>query len=460
MAEALTAADRLRNDIDGHVIWNVNSTSAGGGVAEMLHRLVGYGRDSGLDVRWVVIGGDADFFTVTKRIHNRLHGADGDGGPLGPSERAAYEKTTGRAAGDFVRHVEPGDIVLLHDPQTAGLIPELDARGAVVIWRCHVGTDEHNERSLDAWEFLRRYVVMAKRTVFSREAYVPAWLDKTRLRIIPPNIDPFSAKNCELSPSTISGILTFTGIVSGIGGPESRVFTRADGSKSRVEHTAEVVRMGPPPPENIQLVVQVSRWDRLKDPVGVIDGFSRFANSECQSDAHLMLVGPHAGGVSDDPEGALVFEETVHAWHGLPESIRPRVHLVSVPMDDLEENAVIINAIQRHAAIVVQKSLQEGFGLTVTEAMWKTKPVLATRVGGIQDQIRHRETGVLIDDPTDSTEFADALTWLIEDPTRCETIGRAAHERVREEYLGITSLVRYAQLISECVEEFNEQPAL
>ena len=125
-------------------------------------------------------------------------------------------------------------------------------------------------------------------------------------------------------------------------------------------------------------------------------------------------------------------------------------------MDDLEENAVIVNAIQRHAAIVVQKSLQEGFGLTVTEAMWKTKPVLATRVGGIQDQIRHRETGVLIDDPTDSTEFADALTWLIEDPTRRETIGHAAHERVRQEYLGITSLVRYSQLISECVEEFAD----
>jgi trehalose synthase len=451
MAEAISTAARLREIVDGNVIWNVNSTSAGGGVAEMLHRLVGYGRDAGLDVRWAVIGGDPEFFTITKRIHNRLHGAKGDGGPLGPEQRSAYETTTGRAADEFVERVQKGDIVLLHDPQTAGLIPKLNERGAVIIWRCHVGTDAHNEHSLEAWEFLKPYIEQTQRTVFSREAYVPPWLDKSRLRIIPPNIDPFSAKNHELSPVTISGILTHTGAASGVDGPESRVYARADGTRARVERTVGILRMGPPPPESVPLVVQVSRWDALKDPIGVIEGFKRFVEAGHPSDAHLMLVGPHSGGVTDDPEGAQVFEETTRYWHELDGPVRSRVHLLCVPMDDLEENAVIINAIQRHATIVVQKSLQEGFGLTVTEAMWKAKPVLATRVGGIQDQIAHQETGVLIDDPTNAEEFAEALAWLLSDPARCEAIGKAAKERVRTEYLGLTSLVRYGQLIEECI---------
>jgi trehalose synthase len=453
MAEAISTAANLRDLTDGRVIWNVNSTSAGGGVAEMLHRLVGYGRDAGIDVRWTVIGGDPEFFTITKRIHNRLHGAAGDGGPLGPEQRSAYETTIGRAADEFVDRVQAGDIVLLHDPQTAGLIPNLRAHGASIIWRCHVGTDAHNEHSLEAWEFLKPYIEQTQRTVFSREAYVPPWLDKSRLRIIPPNIDPFSAKNCELSPVTISGILTYTGVAAGVDGPESRVFTRADGTRHRVERTVGILRMGPPPPENVPLVVQVSRWDALKDPIGVIEGFKHFVEAGHPSDAHLMLVGPHSGGVTDDPEGAEVFEETTRYWHELDAPVRMRAHLVCVPMDDLEENAVIVNAIQQHATVVVQKSLQEGFGLTVTEAMWKAKPVLASRVGGIQDQIAHQETGVLVDDPRDPEEFADALVWLLSDPARSLAIGKAAKERVRTEYLGLTSLIRYAQLIEECIAE-------
>ena len=166
-------------------------------------------------------------------------------------------------------------------------------------------------------------------------------------------------------------------------------------------------------------------------------------------DAHLMLVGPDVLGVTDDPEGAAVFEECRAVWEELDGAARSRVHLCSLPMDDVDENARIVNALQRHATVVVQKSLVEGFGLTVTEPMWKGRPVLASRVGGIQDQIVDGESGVLLDDPEDLGRFGELLVALLEDPERAERLGVAARERVRERYLGDGALVRYAELVRD-----------
>jgi trehalose synthase len=165
------------------------------------------------------------------------------------------------------------------------------------------------------------------------------------------------------------------------------------------------------------------------------------------SDVHLMLVGPDVSGVSDDPEGAAVFAECQEIWAEQPPAARGRMHLCSLPMDDVDENARIVNALQRHAAVVVQKSLVEGFGLTVTEPMWKGRPVLASRVGGIQDQIEDGESGLLLDDPRDRDEFARLLGDLLADPEQCERLGHAARERVRGRYLGDQALVRYAELL-------------
>jgi trehalose synthase len=190
-------------------------------------------------------------------------------------------------------------------------------------------------------------------------------------------------------------------------------------------------------------IVQVSRWDRLKDPAGVLSAFAhRIAPA---TEAHLVLAGPSTAAVADDPEGAAVLAEIVDEVSGLEPELRARVHLLSLPMDDLQENAIIVNALQRRADVVVQKSLAEGFGLTVAEAMWKARPVVASAVGGVQDQIVDGESGVLVS-PDDLDQFADAVCQLLRDPARAEWMGHNARERVRGAFLGARHLEQYVDL--------------
>lgn len=445
-------AATLRERLTERVIWNVSSTAAGGGVAEMLHRLIGYARGIGFDARWVVMQGEPAFFRVTKRLHNALHGERGDGSPLDDAARGAYERTLRANAAELCELVQPGDIVLLHDPQTAGLVPHLLLRTNTLVWRCHVGnggSDVPDE--LAAWHFLQPYLEQVSCVVFTRQQYVPDYL-RAKAVVITPNIDPFSAKNQAMTKGTVLAILGHIGVLAETGGRGRRLFRRGDGSETRVERHAAIVREGGPPSADTPLVVQVSRWDRLKDPAGVLRGFARFARQEGGPPAELLLVGPESAAVADDPEGAEVFRETVAGWRGLPDPVRCRVHLVSLPMDDIEENAAMVNAIQRHASVIVQKSLREGFGLTVTEAMWKGCPVIGSAIGGIQDQIADGRTGRLVD-PEDEPAFASALWDLLADPEAATKMGRRAKERVRREYLGITSLLHWGALLGRLLDD-------
>jgi trehalose synthase len=195
------------------------------------------------------------------------------------------------------------------------------------------------------------------------------------------------------------------------------------------------------------VVLQVSRWDRLKDPLGVIRGFAEHVAPETQ--AHLVYAGPAVEAVADDPEGAEVLAEAEDAWRSLDAPVRARVHLACLPMDDGDENAAIVNALQRHAAVVVQKSIAEGFGLTVAEAMWKARPVVASRIGGIQDQIEDGVSGELIDDPRDLAAYGAAVSDLLRDPVAAERVGAEAQRRVRARFLGSRSLDQYFELISK-----------
>jgi trehalose synthase len=195
---------------------------------------------------------------------------------------------------------------------------------------------------------------------------------------------------------------------------------------------------------DVPLVAQVSRWDRLKDPVGVLTGFVEHVPAA--DEPHLILAGPDVTAVADDPEGAAVFGETEAAWSALSRADRGRVHLALLPMDDADENAVMVNALQRRADVVVQKSLAEGFGLTVAEAMWKGRPVVASAVGGIQDQIEDGRTGWLVD-PEDLAAFGDRLSALLHDPHGAERMGEAAQMRVRDLFLGARHLGQYVELL-------------
>jgi trehalose synthase len=440
----LEAAGRAREIFDGRRIWNLNSTARGGGVAEMLQTLLAYAQGVGVDARWLVIGGDAPFFAVTKRIHNRLHGAEGDGGPLGDEERAAYEAPLEGAGKALRETLGERDAVILHDPQTAGLIPYIRDAGVPIVWRCHVGIDTPNELAREAWAFLKPYVEQADAYVFSREAFVWEDLDPDKRVIIAPSIDALAPKNQDMSDPVAQAILHAAGLVDGAKPGAEPVFERFDGSTGRVERRATMVE-DRPLGLGERYVVQVSRWDRLKDPIGVIDGFAEHVVSA--SDAHLVLAGPDVKAVSDDPEGAEVFEEAEARWRELPDAVRARVHLTLLPMDDPAENAAIVNALQRSAAVVVQKSIAEGFGLTVAEGMWKARPVVASRIGGIQDQIEDGISGVLLDDPRDLAAYGAAVSALLDDREHAEAIGVRARERVREHFLGSRSLLDYLELL-------------
>jgi trehalose synthase len=426
-SELRAVADRSAAALSGRTVWNVNSTATGGGVAEMLHSILGYVLDAGIRTRWLVLDGDPLFFALTKRLHNAIHGAAESAAPS-DSDRAHYEEVLLRRNSSVLLDlVGRRDVVILHDPQTAGLIAPLQQAGVPVIWRCHIGRDSPNGTSEAAWAFLRPYLEPVDATIFSRRQYAPAWLSPERISVIPPSIDPLSEKNRPIAPPDRVRILRRAGLLAG----------------DDVAGSSGAARTPPPSPE-ARLVVQVSRWDRLKDMPGVISGF---AQASVPDDVHLMLVGPDVTGVVDDPEGAEVLAQCVATWQGLPGHLRHRVHLASVPVVDQEENARIINAIQRHASVVAQKSLAEGFGLTVAEAMWKSRPVVATAVGGIQDQIHDGTDGLLIKEPSDLRAFGAAVARLLADPELAQRLGEAAHRTVRARFLGDRHLAQYAALL-------------
>src|SRR4249919_3983255 len=260
------SAVRARDAFGDRVVWHVNATAHGGGVAEMLQTLLAYGNGARIENRWLVIEGDPEFFAITKRLHNRLHGAAGDEGALGAREHAHYEAVLADNLAELASRVSPRDLVMLHDPQTAGLRGGLRASGTRVVWRCHIGSDESNEHTDQAWAFLRPYVEDVDAFVFSRRAYAPHWVDGSRLVAIPPSIDPFSAKNAPLGAADVATVVARAGLVAG-GDPDGPVhYTRRDGTAGSVRvHAGGLILDGPAPPHDARLVVQVSRWDRLKD---------------------------------------------------------------------------------------------------------------------------------------------------------------------------------------------------
>lgn len=437
------AGDLMKNRLAERTIWNINSTAVGGGVAEMLQVMVGYVAGFGIPIRWLTIGGDPVFFGITKRLHNQIHGMDDGTALVSSADAHHYEQVLAANAEELLTWVRPGDVAILHDPQTAGLTEALIRAGLKVIWRCHIGIDQQNDISRAAWEFLRPYLAAAQAYVFTRHQFAPIWVPRAKLWVIPPSIDPLSPKNEELNPEDVQAILTTVGIYADGGSPRQGTFLRSDGTRGEVRRAALVTGDGRPGRED-PVVVQVSRWDRLKDMAGVMRGFADYVLPDI--DAYLLLAGPSVSGVTDDPEGAVVFAECLAEWHLLPSRARERVLLVTLPLDDVEENAAMVNAIQRRATIIVQKSLAEGFGLTVAEGMWKGRPVIGSAVGGIVDQIA-KGTGILLADPRDLAKFGSDVKWLLDHREAAERMGAAGKAYTREHFIGDMHLLRWAEVI-------------
>jgi trehalose synthase len=441
-------ANQLQKQLAGRTIWNVSSAADGGRGTGMLQLLIEYAQDLDIPVRWRVITGDAEFFAITERLHSQIRG-EVAGGRLSSADAGHYTQMLAANAAELLDEIRPGDLVLLHDPQTAGLIPALERAGARVAWRCHLGVEWENDATRAAWSFLRPHLAAAHGYVFTRREYVPAWIPAQRVAVIPPSIDPLSPKNEQLDDETVRGILGRIGVLDGATPEDRTSFSRSDGSMGFVTRYAEVTGEGRPGPGD-PLVIQVSRWDRLKDMPGVMRGFADYVVPGGRG--YLVLAGPAVTGPSDDPKGAAVFGDCLLEWRDLPAAARARVLLVTLPLDDAEENALMVNALQRHATVIAQKSLAEGFGLAVAEGMWKGRSVIGSAVGGIVDQITDG-TGILLPDPSDLKAFGVAVSELLDDPAEASRMGHAAHAHIRESYVGDLHLLRYANLFASLLPE-------
>jgi trehalose synthase len=387
------AIDRLREiarPLAGSRILMLNSTAFGGGVAELLFTQVALLEDLGIETTWAVLEGSDEYFGVTKAVHNALQGA-----PIAwtPKMEAVYRE---RIKANAAELTETFDVVFVHDPQPAALIEVLEDEGRKQgrwLWRCHI---DLSTPYAPVWAFFEPFVNRYDAAIFTMEAFLQPGVT-TPVAFVPPSIDPISAKNAPINDETVHEVLAVYGI-------------------------------DPQRP----MITQVSRFDPWKDPLGVIDAF-RLAR-EIHPDLQLVMVGSMA---SDDPEGMEFLDRTEAHRDGDPD-----IHLLTNlhQVGNLE-----VNAFQSASAVVVQKSTREGFGLVVSEGMWKGKPVVGGAVGGITLQIEDGVSGYLVD----SVEYCAArVSELIGDPDLRDRMGRAGRERVRERFLCLREIEDYLRLIS------------
>jgi trehalose synthase len=372
----------LARPLTGAEVLMVNSTAVGGGVAELLSRVVPLMQELNLRAEWEVFAGGKEFFEVTKAFHNALHGGAFHGGP------AAFEVFRSCSERNLARLQLDREFVVIHDPQPVASIDGRRAESGHWVWRCHIDLSNPNP---EVWEFLQPWVVRYDAAIFSSPSFArqlpcPQYL-------FYPSIDPLADKNRTLEPSFVRSVLERHGVDPGR-----------------------------------KLLVQISRFDRLKDPVGVVRAYKIVRR---YFDCQLVLAG---GTADDDPEGAEVLEETREAAAGDPD-----IHLLQLPSDSPLE----INALQTAATIVIQKSLREGFGLTVAEALWKKKPVVASAAGGIPTQVVHKHTGLLAHS-VEGTAYQ--IRYLLAHPELAARLGAQGHEHVREGFLITCNVKRYLSL--------------
>lgn len=377
---------QLAGNLEGLKVIHVNSTKTGGGVAEILSWMIPFMRELGIDASWEVIGGNKPFFHTTKLFHNGLQGNQVN---LAPHHIQAYEETNRQNADRLRDKLEDADIVFIHDPQPAMLLQLCPNRRGKWIWRCHI---DASQPFRPVWKYLRPHFESYDASIFSMAEFTRALPHPQFL--VAPSIDPLSLKNVDLP-------------------------------QSEIENTCRQFGLDPDKP----ILTQVSRFDRFKDPLGVIYGY-RLIKKSCQ--AQLVLAG---GGADDDPEGAEVLREVKEAAMDDPD-----IHILLLPPDAHRT----INALQRASDIIIQKSTREGFGLTVTEGLWKGKPVIGGHVGGIILQVINHHTGFLVNSPEG---MAQRIRYLFNHREIIDSMGEKGKEFVRENFLLTRHLREYLTLM-------------
>jgi trehalose synthase len=397
--EMIRKLRQLASNIQGVRVVHVNSTREGGGVAEILNKMVPLMQALQIDTRWEVIKGSPEFYQCTKGMHNALQGNRIN---ISREQIAAYESANEAFARDYGSVLEEAEVVFIHDPQPAPAVNLCRGRKGKWVWRCHIDISQPHR---PVWNYLRQYVANYDASIFSMQRFAQNLPHIQYL--LPPSIDPLSDKNRDLPPSEVAAVREKYGI-----DPE------------------------------IPMILQVSRYDRFKDPVGVILAYQLVKRS---IPVQLVLAG---GEATDDPEGQVVLDEVRQAAGNDPD-----IRILNLPPDAHLE----INALQRAADIIVQKSVKEGFGLTVSEAMWKEKPVIGGDVGGIRLQIQDHHTGFLVTSPEGA---ALRIRYLLHRREMITEMGRRAREFVCQNFLLTRHLRDYLALIISLISGRQDEQYL
>lgn len=458
LRELKTDASALVGKFERRKLWHVNSTSEGGGVAEMLPREINLLRQLGVQCDWVVATTEeTNFFIFTKKLHNLIHGTGNE--VITHQEIAIYEEVSRINAIKLDELVNPNDIVVFHDPQPMGMAMHMKTKGLKFIWRCHIGTQEQNAQTKAAWNFLKKYEEPFERAVFSASEYIPSCLTGIST-VIAPYIDPLSEKNKELSVNEVTGILCNARLLS-----EYHPVMPAEYADTAKRLRADGIFASPLLPTDMgllfkQTILQVSRWDKLKGFLPLMKGYTelrshpdKYAQSNPRNLkrielSHLVLAGPDPGAVSDDPEEDQMLNELISFYTQLPPEIQDNISIIKLPMVSHIENDLMVNALQRTATIIVQNSIKEGFGLTVTEAMWKAKPVIGTTATGIQQQMQNEIHGVIINNPEDPKEIAEKIAYTLNEDKRRKVWALNGQKRVNDQFLIFSSLRQWLQLFA------------
>jgi len=374
----------------------------------------------------------------------------GDSGMLSTSEKKIFDEVSQDNLKLILKKAKKNDICVLYDAPAAGLIPGLHEAGIKCVWQCKKSAEPSSDQfSIRSWNFLREYISYAEAFIFSHPGTVPDWIPADRVSIIPPAIDIYGPKNQPMPENIAQKICYHIGVIrlpKEKATQEDLVFYRKNGEKGYVMRHADIIHAGPLPNKDDRMILQVSRWKKLGDTIGLMQAFSNAVHEEFP-DVYLVIAGPSVLAISDDPEMAETYESIVKAWRDLPRKTRAKIQIACLPMKDQEESDAMVNALQSHASVICYWSLKAGMGLSLIEALWKRKPLIATGFEAIQDYLEGQPRQLLSCGPGDLQDLEKVLKRVLSDVELREEMCSKGHDKACQCYVAFNIIAQYIQVL-------------
>jgi trehalose synthase len=440
-----TLAERLKRRRPDFRLIHITHPYRGTGVAEMLPYLGGMLQHLGISFQWWIAAAPLDFHTGVQSLLRALQG-ESDPESLTSRDREMFSKIEGAALAPLSPILKPGDAVVFHDPFTLPFLKAALSITPLVLWRCHLGNEFKNASTRLAWRFMQPYLDQPLfQYVFTRKNFAPDYISADRLMTAHPVIHPYSWKNMELRRDDLENLYQF------MRGGKQPVEIQDGPHLAKVSEKVNTTGSPPEHPEEYRILTQIGWWNAVKDPLGTFSVFAQH-HERFPENTLLFLVGPRLKDNPQNTEALTIWHTLLERYKSLPLKIQQKIIFWRLPIHDRIQNALYVNTLQRLSSVILQKSLQEGFGLTVTEGMWKSKAVIGSAVGGLQDQIIHEETGLLLKDPRNHEEAAQAIQRVLKDTELRNKLGRQAKTYVTQHFLLPHLLEKYLNLFCSHLE--------